>query len=184
MKFQLKLLILLNSFFVFSVNLFAPLYAVYVQKIDSAVYHIGGIWSFYILLAGFLTIFISRFENHKKYADYFLIVGFAFRIIGWFGYIFASSLLHLYLIQIFMALGESFGTPSFNFIYSSYLTKGEIAHDWGINSGINYIIMGAASFLGGMIVYLYGFHALFGAMIFFSSMSILLALKFRKSFLD
>ena len=121
MKKQLKQLLLVNSFFLFAMNMFSPLYAVFIQKIDSAIYHVGGIWSFYILTVGILTLIIRNYENHQKYADYFLILGFICRLIGWTSYVFATSLIHLYLIQIIMALGESFGTPSYNLIYSSFL---------------------------------------------------------------
>ncbi|MFH2020177.1 MAG: MFS transporter [archaeon] len=182
MKKQLKILLLINSFFIFGASMFAPLYAIYIQKIEAAVYHIGGIWSFFILSTGILILIISRFENHKEFADYFLIIGFLFRAVGWFGYYYATTLWHLYAVQLFMALGESFGTPSYNLLYSNFLTKGEFASDWGVNSAISSFIMALASLAGGLIVYAYGFKILFGVMIGLSLISSFLALKFRKSF--
>lgn len=181
MKNQLKLLLAINSFFVFALSLFAPLYAVYVQRITAEIYHVGGIWAFFIILAGVLTIAISKFEDHKKYADNFLIAGFAFRILGWTGYMFSTSVLHLYLVQILMAVGEALGTPSFNMIYTAFLTKGEIAYDWGMNTGLTHIVTGIASFIGGLVVYRFGFNALFMAMIAFSFVSIALALHYKRS---
>ena len=160
--------------------MFAPLYGTYVQNINSAIYHVGSIWSFHILSVGILTLFISKYENHKEYADYFLILGFICRAIGWLGYIFATSVIHLYLIQLVMALGELFGTPSFNLIYSSFLTKGKFASEWGINKSLNSFLMAGASFLGG-IIWIQHF-ILYNDGIIFCKYSI--ALKFRTYFID
>lgn len=180
MKPQLKLLLLVNSFFVFAGNLFAPFYALFVQSINLEIYHIGGIWSVFIFSSGILTLIISRYENHKKYADYFLILGFLFRAFGWLSYLFVERLWQLYLIQIIMAFGEAFGTPTFNFLYSSHLTKGEIATDWGINSAINAFIIGTASFIGGMIIQFFGFNALFMTMVGLALLSSGIAWKYKK----
>ncbi|NTV24109.1 MAG: MFS transporter [Nanoarchaeota archaeon] len=182
MRKELKLLLLINSFFVFAINLFAPFYAVYVQKIDAAVLHIGGIWSFFLLSVGLLTFFISRFENHKEHADYFLIAGFMCRALGWLSYIFADSLWQLYAIQLLMALGEALGTPAYNLIYSSYLTKGEYATDWGASSALSSIITAGAAFTGGIIITTLGFSWLFGMMIALSLVSMGIAIGYKDSF--
>ena len=60
---ELKYLLLTNSFFLFASNLFAPLFALFIQKIDSAAFHVGGIWSTYIFGVGILTFILSRYEN-------------------------------------------------------------------------------------------------------------------------
>ena len=114
---QIKLLIFINGFFVFAINMFAPLYALFIQKISFDVIHVGGVWATYIILSGFLVYLISKYENNLKYADYFLISSFLMRALGWGSYIFATSLWHLYAIQIFLALGEAFGTPSYNSLF-------------------------------------------------------------------
>lgn len=177
---QIKLLILTNSFFIFAVSLFAPLYAIYVEQISASLYHVGGIWGFYLICVGVLVYFISKFENKIKYADYFLILGFMFRSIGWCGYLFASSLIHLYLIQIFIALGESFSTPSYNFLFSKNLDRGKSGSEWGLNTSLNAFIIGFAAIAGSIIVQNYGFAPLFIIMITLSLVSTIFAVKYRK----
>jgi hypothetical protein len=81
-----------------------------------------------------------------------------------------------------MALGESFGTPSFDLIYTSFLTKGRIASEWGSDISLNALITAVASFIGGLIVYGYGFTALFCVMIGASLVSTVLAIRYRKEF--
>jgi len=171
---------LINSFFVFAINMFGPLYAVYVQKIDTTVLNVGGIWSFYIFGVGIFAYLVSRLESHIKYASYLLILGFLLRASGWLGYIFANEVWQLYAIQVFLALGEALGSPSYNQLFAEHVGKGSVAPEWGISMSINSIIMGIASFAGALIVYTYGFNALFAVMILLSFVSTILALKYRK----
>jgi len=146
------------------------------------VIHVGGVWATYIILSGFLVYLISKYENNLKYADYFLISSFLMRALGWGSYIFATSLWHLYAIQIFLALGEAFGTPSYNSLFSKYLDKGKFASEWGLQTTINSSLMGGAAFIGSLIVKSFGFNSLFIAMIILSLISTLFAIRFKKSF--
>ena len=177
---ELKYLLLTNSFFLFANNLFAPLFALFIQKIDSAVFHVGGIWSTYIFGVGILTFILSRYENHIEYADYFLIAVFFFRMIGWIAYYFSTQLWHLYLIQIIMAIGEALGSPSYNVIYSRFLTKGKYGSDWGLNTSITSFVIGFASLFGGLIVQYFGFDILFIIMIVSSIISIIIGFYYCK----
>jgi len=157
-----------------------PIYAIYIQKISPKISHIGGVWGFHIITAGILVFLISRFENNLKYADYFLIGGFLFRAFGWIGYIFANQIWQIYAIQILLAMGVAFGSPSYGFLYSKYLDRGYFASEWGLNLSINSFIIGGAAILGSLIVENYGFEVIFISMIALSLISTILALKYRK----
>ena len=181
MKNNIKKILLLNSFFVFGQTMFLPLYAIYIQKIDQAVFHAGGVWSFYILSFGILTFFIRKHLNNKKFSVNYMILNYIIRIVGWVGYIFAFSIWHLYALQLLFAIGESFGTPSYDLLYSINLTKGKFASDWGLDKSITAFITAGGAFSGGVIVQYFGFITLFILMIVLSTFSIILALKYRKS---
>ncbi len=182
MKLEIKQLLFLNSFFAFGINLFAPLYAIYVQHIDSSIIHVGAIWTVYIFSVGIFALLFTKVKNRSSYSGLFLILGFLFRAIGWLGYIFATSIWHLYLIQLLLAAGEAFGTPAYNHLYSSFLDKMQHGSEWNISTSINSFIVGTASFVGVVIVDKFGFPALFGCMIVLSFVSTLLALRYKKIF--
>lgn len=177
---QIGHLLLINSFFVFAISLFAPLYAIYVGKISATIVHVGSIWGVFIFSTGILTYFVSKYENNLRYADYFLISGFLLRAIGWTGYILATYVWHLYLIQIIFALGEAFGTPSYNALFSKYLDKGKFATEWGFHTVINSFMIGTAAFAGAIIVQNFGFTTLFILMIVLSLVSTVIAFIYRK----
>ncbi|HLD05291.1 MAG TPA: MFS transporter [Candidatus Nanoarchaeia archaeon] len=178
---QIKDLLVTNSFFIFGLNLFAPLYALYIQGIDPSIHHVGGVWAFYIICMGCMVYVVSKFENHIKYADYFLILGFLGRTIGWIGYIFVTNIAQVYLIQIFLAAGEALGTPAYNTLYSLNLDKGKAASEWGLSASINAFIMGLAAWLGSWIVGSFGFPVLFVFMTILSLVSVVLALRYRRA---
>jgi hypothetical protein len=182
MKTKLKLLILTNSFIVIAINLFAPFYAVYIAKLTESNYHIGTIWSAFVVLAALFTFILSRFENNKQYADHFLIASFISRSIGWYLYTVATNIYHIYFIQVFLALGEALGTPSYNLLFTNFLQKGKIAYDWGVNSSITFLTIGVASFVSGFIIEWYGFNVLFYIMILLSFIAMILGLKFKNEF--
>ncbi|MFH1510274.1 MAG: hypothetical protein ABIF10_01175 [Candidatus Woesearchaeota archaeon] len=170
-----------SSTLVFANEMFAPLYAIYVQRIDAAVYHIGGIWSFYVIGYGLLTLVLSRFLNKKRLALHFMTANFCFRIAGWVCYLFADSVWQIYGIQLIFAVGEALGTPCYDLLYSSNLTRGRYASDWGLDKGVTAFVSAVGAFAGGIVVYFYGFTALFFAMIILSSVSIVFAVTFHKS---
>jgi hypothetical protein len=161
--------------------MFLPLYAIYIQRIDKAVFHVGGIWSCYILAFGLITFFARKYLNNTKYSSNFMILNFAIKIIGWFGYLYASALWCLYAIQILFAIGEALGTTSYDLLYSINLTKGDYATDWGLDKSVNAFITAAGAFVGGLIVHYFGFNILLIIMIFLSTWSILLGLKLKDS---
>ncbi|HLD80497.1 MAG TPA: MFS transporter [archaeon] len=176
---QIKYLILINAVFVFALNMFAPLYAIFVQGITKDIVHVGGVWGFYIISVGVFTYFISKWEDKLKYADLFLLLGFALRALGWGGYLVAATLGHVYLIQLVLALGEAFGTPAYNAMFAKYLDKGRFASEYGLQTSIHSFVIGGASVIGALIVSEYGFKALFALMIAFSGASTLAAYKYR-----
>ncbi|MFH1175014.1 MAG: MFS transporter [archaeon] len=181
---QIKKLLLINSFFLLGANLFAPLYALYVQQIDAHIVNVGAIWGVYILSVGLFVLFIRKFENNLKKTSKYLILGFFLRALGWVGYLFAARLWHLYVIQIVLALGEAFGTPAYRSLFSNYLDKGQYSSEWGLDIFFTCIITSIAAFAGGLIVQYYNFKTLFVIMICFSLLSVFLALQYTSVLSD
>lgn len=181
MKNNIKKILLINSFFVFSQTMFLPLYAIYIQRIDQAVFHVGGIWSCYILAYGFIAYFARTYLNNRDYSSNCMILNFGIKIIGWVGYIYASALWNLYAIQILFAIGEAIGTPSYDLLYSINLTEGDYATDWGLDKSVTAFITAAGAFAGGLIVHYFGFVILLISMIVITTWSIVLGLTFKDS---
>ncbi|MFH0713380.1 MAG: hypothetical protein V1722_02355 [Candidatus Micrarchaeota archaeon] len=83
-------------------------------------------------------------------------------------------------MQLIFALGEAFGTPAYNYMYSSFVNQNKFGNEWSVNTATVAFIVGLASLVGVIIVEKLGFHALFVAMIVLSFVSIGIALKYGK----
>lgn len=178
---SLKILVGINSIFILGANMFPPIFALFVKEIGGGAFAAGSIWATFAIVTGILILIFSRFGDQIKEKEYLVAGGYLFRLAAWTGYFFASSLWHLYILQLILALGEASGTPAFNAIYSEHLDRGRYIRQWGVWSSSSAIIMGIAAFVGGAIVSQFGFRILFLLMAFLAAISfILLMLQPRK----
>lgn len=157
----LRTLFFYNSIFVFAANIIGPLFALYVQKFQTNVITISGIWAIYTIFTTIFTYLIYKFGDHIKEKEYYLLAGYLIRSFSWFFYIFAKNINTILFIQILLALGESFGSPAFDAIFSEHIdSKKRISEysEWKIISNLS---IAFAGLLGGFLVYKFGFEALF-----------------------
>ena len=157
----LKTLFLYNSIFVFANNLLGPLYAVYIQKFDVNVFSISTVWATYIFFTTVFTFLISKFGDRIREKEHFLMAGFLIRSIAWFLYIFANSISFIIVIQIVLALGEAFGSPAFDAIFSEHIDKDFRMSEYSNWRIISNFSIALATVIGGFIAYKFGFTQLF-----------------------
>ncbi len=168
---SLKVLFLFNGLFVFASNLLGPLYAVYVESIDSSVLAISTTWAVFLSSATLFTFIVSRKGDKIKEKEYLLMGGFLIRGISWILFIFAGNIYHLILIQILLGIGEAFGSPAFDTIFAQHLDEGMQVKEY---SSWKLIVNGTtalATLLGGIIVASFGFTFLFAGMSFLAFLS-------------
>ncbi|MCK4670785.1 MAG: MFS transporter [Nanoarchaeota archaeon] len=161
MRKELKILLLASSLFMLAGGLFGPLYAVFVEDIGGDLLTAGGAYAAFSIAAGVLIFIISRWEDHVKHQEKFIIIGYALSCLGYLGYIFVQVPLHLFLVQIVFGVGEAIGVPAYDGLYSKFLDKGRYISEWGVWESMAYIVTGVAAIIGGLLASLYGFRLLF-----------------------
>jgi MFS family permease len=157
----LKTLFLYNSIFVFANNLLGPLYTVYIQKFDINVFSISSVWATFIFFTTVFTFLLAKIGDRIKEKEYFLMVGFLIRALGWLLYLFAHNILFIIIIQIVLALGEAFGSPAFDAIFSEHVDKNFRMSEYSNWRIIYNLSMVLATIIGGFVVYKFGFTPLF-----------------------
>lgn len=80
----LRTLFFYNSIFVFAANIIGPLFALYVQKFQTNVITISGIWAIYTIFTTIFTYLIYKFGDHIKEKEYYLLAGYLIRSFSWF----------------------------------------------------------------------------------------------------
>lgn len=147
-------------------GLIEPLFAVFVIKnIEGAtLVSIGFLATIYWVVKGVIQIPVSLFLDKtggEKDDFYALIFGLMITGIGAFSLILASTMEHIYLIQLIKAIGFALYIPAWSAIFSRHLDKAHTAFDWAFSSSSVSLGIGLAGLIGGSIASVFGFDILF-----------------------
>ncbi len=166
----IKTLILTDFFLYSAYGFIMPIFAIFIVQriaIDNPEYAIKVAGISYFLYWGvksLLQIPISKYLDkiHGEKDDFwFMVLGLFISSLIPFGFIFSSSVWHIYLLQVLHALGMALFIPAWNAIFTRHMDKGKEAFEWALDStclGLGTAVTGA---VGGFIVAVAGFHFLF-----------------------
>jgi MFS family permease len=147
-------------------GLVSPIFAIYiVGNIESGSAKVVGIAvGVYWLGKSFFQIPIAHYldKNHGEKDDFGALI-FGTFLVSFIpiGFIFATLPWHLYLLQIFHALGMAFALPSWWAIFTRHIQKEREAFCWSLDSSIIGLGAGLAGILGGIIADRFGFVPIF-----------------------
>lgn len=158
---SLRILIFTNTFMVFIIGLFAPFYAVFVQKIGKGIAFAGFSWALFSIIAGVLILLFSRWQLRVKEQELLLALGYFIRGIAFLSYAFMSSVAQLLFTQILWGIGAALGTPAFDAVYSAHTNKDNSIVEWGQWEGIAAIATGSAALVGGILIQTVGYFYVF-----------------------
>lgn len=165
---SLRILISANTAMVFIIGIFAPFYAVFVQKIGGNIAFAGFSWAVFSVVAGILTLLFSRWQLRVKEQELLLALGYFFRGGVFLSYAFMNSIPQLIFTQVLWGISVALGNPAFDSIYSSHTDKMDSIVQWGHWEGIAAISTGLAALIGGILIQAVGYPLVFGGMSFFS----------------
>ena len=176
MKRVLKVLLACTALFTIAGSLLGPVYAVFVENIGGDLLTAGSSYGVFMLVCGALLYVMSRYENKKqKYANYFIIGGYALTSIGFIGYLFISAPVHLFAVQAVLGVAGAINSPAYDGLYSKNLAKGKFVLQWGMWETTRYFAAGLGAIAGGAIAQFFGFRALFLTMAGISLLGLLAA---------
>ena len=159
-----RILLFANAIANGSTALLGPIYAIYVEKIGGGILEVAGSYTVYCLAYGILMLVFGRWEDKFKETEYFLAAGVIISAIGFAGYLTASNILHLVIIQGILGVAFALMTPAQDALYTKHLDRGKFGTEWGTWEAVFWITEGVGAFLGGMIANFVGFQALFMVM--------------------
>ena len=173
----LKYLLVSEAFWMLSVGLFGPIYAIFVARVGGDVLEAAWAYAAFSLAAGFMIFFISRWEDHVKHKEKLVILGHAIGALGILGYLFVGSPVHLFIVQIILGIAEAIVAPAFDGIYSINLDRGRFASEWGMYDSMDYMVTGISAAAGGLIASILGFPVLFFIMFILSIASLVVSVR-------
>jgi len=170
---SLRILITTNTLMVFVLGMFAPFYAVFVQKIGGDIAFIGISWAILSIVAGVLILLFSNWQLKIKEQELLIALGYFIRGIVFLSYAFMNSVSQLIFTQIVWGLGIAISAPAFDAVYGAHTTKEDSIVQWGQWEGVASITTGLAALVGGILIQMVGYFPVFISM---AGLSILLGL--------
>jgi len=164
---SLRILIVVNTGMVFVIGMFAPFYAVFVQKIGGNIAFAGFSWAVFSIVAGILILLFTRWELKVKEPELLLMLGYIIRGVVFLSYAFMGSLTQLILTQVIWGFAAAVGTPAFDAVYQSHTVKEHSIVQWGGWEGIAAIATGVAALVSGIFIQMFGYTSIFLGMAFF-----------------
>lgn len=128
MNRQLKILNTVSAFSVFAAALFGPFYAVFIRQIGGA-FIAGSSYSIYAIAAGILIFISSRLEDKAVDTTKLVFAGYFLATIGFFGYMFVSDPIQMFLVQAVVGVAAAVRSPAFDEVYSRNLDEGRYAYE-------------------------------------------------------
>ena len=166
----------------FAEALYAPFYAVYVEKIGGGVVDAGIAWGIYMTVLGLMVFIVARFVDRLKRHAWILYTGFFFASLLSFSYLIISSVLQLYVIQFLMGLVWAAVNPVWDTYYSLFISRKHAASDWSLFEGGSRLANGIAAILGGILISTLGFKGVFFLAGLLNLIAAVLLFMFRRSY--
>jgi MFS family permease len=144
----------------FADGMFGPLFSVFSEKIGGNVLDITWAWSVYLLVTGICVVIVGRYsDRHDKLK--LLVCGYGLSSVFTFAYIFVETSFQLMCVQAGLGLALALSNPTWSALYAQYAPKKTSGSMWGYSDGAAKIATAGAIFIGGYVVQVFSFQALF-----------------------
>ena len=160
----LKTLFIFNGIFVFAASLLGPLYAIFIETIDTDVFSVSLSWSVFLVATTIFMLFVRKYGDQLKETEYLLMAGYLLRALVWFAFPHISTLSVLIFLQVLLGLGEALGTPAYDAIFAEHLDENRHVKEYADWKLVSNLCGATAVLLGGLVVKNIGFSALFNSM--------------------
>jgi DHA1 family multidrug resistance protein-like MFS transporter len=160
----IKILLTTNGLVLVACGMLGPIYALFVEKIGGGLLDASYAFAALAVAGGIITLISGKHSDKMKENELILAAGYAIVGLGSCGYILVNSVWSLIIVQIIIGLGEAIYAPAFDAIYSKHLDDHRHGREWGAWESINYFTAALGAIVGGFLVTLFGFNAMFAAM--------------------
>ncbi len=143
-----------------------PVFSIFIIReiAGASLVTVGIATAIYWVLKSIIQVPIAVYldKNGGERDDFYaLIIGLVVVGIASLGFTMATSVWHIYLIQVIKAVGFALYVATWPSLFSRHLDKGHYSLDWSLDSTSVGIAIGAAGFFGGIVVTWLGYNAVF-----------------------
>lgn len=168
MRREIKLLLIADGALILAIEMFAPLYAVFVQGIGGDLLTAGWAYATFNFTGAVVILGLSRLARDVRGKEFLVPLGYALSSLGIFGYLLVQEPLHLFLVQIVLGVAFAVLTPAWDVLFSNFLDESRPLFEWGVEESLSYFMPAFGAGGGALIATLFGFPALFVVMFLIS----------------
>lgn len=181
----IRLLIYGNFLMITGWGFINPVFAIFIisEVIGGSIKLVGFYTAIYWIVKSLIQLPIARYidKNNGERDDYWaLVLGSSISVIMPFFLIFTHQVWQIFLISIFLGLGDALSVPAFYGIFTRHVDKFRESFEWSVNSVSVGIGAAVAAALTGIIVDGFGFRPIFilaGILNFLGLISLVLLYK-------
>ncbi|MEK7077606.1 MAG: MFS transporter [Patescibacteria group bacterium] len=160
----LRILLAANAAVIFAASMFAPIYAIFVEKIGGDILDAGLSSGIFALVTGLAVLVSGRVSDRMKDSELLVIAGYFILGISFFLYNFVDTVASLFMVQALGGLGQAATAPVYDALYAKHVDGHRSGWQWGGWEAMAYFTTAAGSAAGGFVVSWFGFNALFVTM--------------------
>lgn len=146
---------------IFILGMFAPFYAVFIEKIGGNIAFAGFSWALVSIVSGILILLFTNWQLRVKEQELLLAIGYIIRGFVFLSYALMANIPQLIFTQILWGIAVAIGTPAFDAVYSSHTSKENSIMQWGQWEGIAALSTGFAALIGGLLIQNFGYPIIF-----------------------
>lgn len=176
---NVRLLLGSSIFIHMGLNILAPVYAIYVQRIGGQLIDASFSIGFYALLRGILYFVFAKLNDRHLPHRPILFGGYMMYAVAYLAYIIIDAPIWLFVIQGWLALADTILNPSWSTVIATSLKTGEERATYAQFYGYRSIFEALGAFLGGIAIVGIGFSWTFALMALFAACSAFLSLAIR-----
>ncbi len=158
---SIHILLALSTLLTLLVGLFAPFYALFVEKIGGGIEIAGISWAVFSIVSGVLILLFTMWETHVVHKRKLLLAGLFLRALAFLSFVFITSITDLILAQVLMGISIALTNPSYDALFTHHTTEQKAISDWGGWEGLTSIAAGVASVTGGFLIKYFGYETVF-----------------------
>ncbi len=162
MNRTLGLLIISDIFVLTGFGLIAPILAIFINDnlVGGSIFSAGLASTIFLMTHALLQIYFS-YKFNPKDRLWMLKLGTGIIAIVPFGYIFSTSVYHIYAVEFFYGIGAAFAYPAWSSLFTSHLEKGKRGFQYSIYSSSVGIGTAITAGVGAWIAEKTSFHIVF-----------------------
>lgn len=156
-----KILLYGSSIWNLGEGMLGPIFGVLTERTGGDILDISWIWATYLMVTGVFTVYVGKFSDKRISKERLMVAGYALNAVFTFGYLFISSSVHLFFVQVGLGVAAALATPTWDALYAKHEDTTKAGNIWGTANGLDQLVTGVAVIVGALIIKFFSFQTLF-----------------------